>query len=74
MKVSCPFCGNEVIVRGLGRKGLNMPVTIVCDQLRQHKGEDKAPDKAAEDLHCSPAYLYKVLKAEGLKMKDIIKQ
>jgi hypothetical protein len=74
MKVVCPNCGQEVIVSGLGRKGLNMPVTIICDELRRHKGEDKAPNKAAETLGCSRAYLYKVLKAEDLKMKDIIKK
>ena len=70
MKVSCPFCGNEVIVRGLGRKPFNVPVTNVCDRLRLHRDVDKA----AESLGCSKGYLYKVLKAEGLKMKDIIKK
>jgi hypothetical protein len=74
MKVVCPNCGSEVIVRGLGRKGLNMTVTIVCDELRRHKGEVNAPNKAAETLGCSPAYLYKVLKAKRLKMKDITKK
>jgi hypothetical protein len=70
MKVRCPKCGSEVVVSGLGRKPFNMPVTNVCDELRLHIG----PAEVAEKLHCSKAYLYKVLKAEGLKMKDIIKK
>jgi len=68
MKVVCQNCGQEVMVNGLGRNGLNIPLTIVCDNLRVCKGADKA----AELLGCSPAYLYKVLKINGLKMKDVI--
>ena len=70
MKVVCQNCGTEVIVKGLGRKALNMPVTIVCDKLRVCKDVGMA----AELLNCSPAYLYKVLKAKGLKMKDFTKK
>jgi len=69
MKVICRNCGKEVTVSGLGRKAFNIPVTNVCDYLRQYRDVDMA----AKHLHCSPAYLYKVLKAEGLKMKDLIK-
>ena len=70
MKVICQKCGNEVTVNGLGRKAFNIPITNVCDYLRQYHDVDMA----AKRLHCSPAYLYKVLKAEGLKMKDITKK
>ena len=70
MKVICQKCGNEVTVNGLGRKAFNIPVTNVCDYLRLYCDVDMA----AKHLHCSPAYLYKVLKAEGLKMKDLIKK
>jgi hypothetical protein len=70
MKVVCQNCGEVVIVSGLGRKAFNVPVTIICDKLRVCKDVGKA----AELLDCSPAYLYKVLKAEGLKTKDIIKK
>ena len=70
MKVRCPNCGSEVVVSGLGRKPFNMPITNICDELRLHTG----PTEAAEILGCSKAYLYKLLKAEGLKMKDFTKK
>jgi hypothetical protein len=52
-----------------GRKSLNIPVTVVCDTLRAYR----SADGAAKELGCSRPYLYKILKAHGLKMREVIK-
>jgi hypothetical protein len=70
MIVCCPHCGKLVVVNGLGRKAFNMPVIKVCDALRLHR----SVSTAAVALGCSPAYVYKVLKADGLTPADVIKQ
>jgi len=57
------------VVNGLGRKAFNMPVTKVYDAL-QHNRSVLA---AANELGCSRAYVYKVLKANGLTPADVIK-
>lgn len=68
MKVQCPNCGKSVVVDGLGRKAFNMPVTKVCDALRIQC----SVLAAANELKCSRAYIYKVLKAGGITVKDVI--
>ncbi len=68
MEVRCPNCGETIAVNGIGRKPFNMPVTEVCDALRQHR----SVLAAANSLGCSRAYIYKVLKAGGMTVKDII--
>ena len=68
MIVQCPNCGETVVVGGLGRKAFNMPVTKVCDALKLYR----SVLAAANSLGCSRAYIYKVLKAGGLKLKDVI--
>ena len=68
MIVQCPHCGKPVVVNGIGRKPFNMPVTKVCDALQLHR----SVLAAANELGCSRAYIYKVLKANGLKLKDVI--
>lgn len=70
MLIQCPHCGGTVVVNGLGRKAFNMPVTEVCDALRLHR----SVLAAATALDCSRAYVYKVLKANGLRQADIIKE
>ena len=69
MLVQCPHCGNSVVVNGLGRKAFNMPVINVYDALRLHR----SVLAAANELGCSRAYIYKVLKAEGVIPADVIK-
>ena len=69
MLVRCPHCGETIVVNGLGRKPFNMPVTEVYDALRLHR----SVLAAANSLGCSRAYIYKVLKARGLTVKDVIK-
>jgi len=68
--VQCPHCGGTVAVNGFGRRPLNIVVTKVCDALRLHR----SVLVAANSLGCSRAYIYKVLKANGLKPADIIKE
>ena len=69
MKVQCPHCGGMVVVNGLGRKAFNMPVTNVYDALRLHR----SVLAAANELGCSRAYIYKILKTNGLTPAEVIK-
>ena len=69
MLVQCPHCGQPVVVNGLGRKAFNMPVTNVYDALRLRR----SVLAAANELGCSRAYIYKVLKADGLTPAGVIK-
>jgi len=69
MKVDCPACGKKIQVNGLGRRPLNIPVTKVCDLLKRYS----SVPPVAEVLGCSRAYIYKVLKANGLKTEDLIR-
>lgn len=68
MIVQCPHCGQEVEVKGIGRHPLSIPLTNVCDALKRRS----SVALAAEDLKCSQPYIFKVLKANGLKLKDVI--
>ena len=70
MLIQCPNCGNSMVVNSLGRKAFNMPVTKVCDALQLHRNVLGA----ANALGCSRAYVYKVLKANGLTQSDVIKE
>ena len=69
MKIQCPNCGQTVVVNGLGRKPLNIPLKNVCEALQAHC----SVVAAAQDLECSQGYIFAVLKANGLKLNDIIK-
>lgn len=68
MIVKCPNCGESVVVNGLGRKPLNIPFKIVCDALNKHHNVRDT----AQELRCSPAYIFKVLKANSLSLRDVI--
>ena len=68
MIVQCPYCGGTVVVNGLGRKPLNIPLKNVCEVLRTRR----SVAAAAQDLNCIEGYIFKVLKANGLKLKDVI--
>lgn len=68
MKIQCPNCGHSVVVNGLGRRPLNIPLKNVCECLLKH-GNVAA---AAKELKCSQGYIFGVLKANGLKIKDVI--
>jgi len=56
------------MVNGLGRKRLNIPLKNVCETLQAHR----SVAAAANELNCSQGYIFGVLKANGLKSKDII--
>lgn len=68
MKIQCPNCGKQVVVNGLGRKPLNIPLKIVCEALQAHANVVAA----SQELNCSPGYIFSALKANGLKLKDVI--
>ena len=70
MIVRCPNCGKSVVVNGLGHKPLNIILKNVCEALQAHHNIVAA----ARELGCSPAYIFGVLKANGLKLKDMIKR
>ena len=69
MIIPCPHCGKPVVVNGLGRKPLNIPLKNVCETLQAHR----SVATAANELNCSQGYIFGVLKANGLKLKDVIK-
>ena len=66
--ITCPNCGRKVSVGTGGRKPLNIGVILVCDTLQR----SKSVAVAARESGCSRAYIYKVLKAQGLKVKEVI--
>jgi hypothetical protein len=68
MIVQCPHCGKPVAVNGLGRKPLNIPLKNIYEALKTHR----SVVTAAQELNCSPGYIFNVLKAYGLKLKDVI--
>ena len=68
MIVQCPNCGERVVVNGLGRKRLNIPLKNICEALQS----ERSMAAAAEKLHCSQGYIFNALKLQGLKLKDII--
>jgi hypothetical protein len=70
MIVKCPHCGKEVAVNGLGRKPLNIPLKNVLESLQAYR----SVTAAAQELGCSPSYLFGVLKANGLKLREVIKK
>ena len=63
MKITCPYCHTEIVVNGLGRKKLDVPVKNICDALAKYSNITRA----AESLGCSRGYIYKVL-AENKKL------
>ena len=68
--ITCPYCGKVAATLLLGRPTSNIGVTKVCDALRLCR----TVPLAAEKLGCSRAYIYKVLKANGLTPAAIIKE
>ena len=70
MIIQCPHCGERVVVNGLGRKRLNIPLKNICEALRS----DGTVAAAARELHCSQGYIFNILKSSGLKPKNIIEK
>ena len=68
-EVICPKCGEKIRVKGTGgRKPKDLPVIFVCDKLQA----TRSVQQAAEELGCSRGYIYKVLKAAGLGMREVM--
>ncbi len=70
MIINCPHCGQTVTVHGLGRKRLNIPLKKVLESLSAHR----SVVVAAQELNCREAYIFGVLKANKMKLKDIKRQ
>jgi len=52
----------------LGRKRLGVPVENIIDGLRKRR----SVVIVAQELGCSRGHIYDVLKAEGLKVRDVV--
>mgnify|MGYP001040112672 CR=1 FL=1 len=68
MIIQCPKCGEKVVVKGLGRKPLNITLKNVYECLRKYR----SVAGAAQELGCSQGYIYGVLKDNGLRPNDLI--
>lgn len=68
MLIQCPHCGKSVVVNGLGRRRLNIPLKNICECLQSYY----SVAAAAQELNCSQAYIFGALKANGLRLKDVI--
>ena len=68
MLVQCKHCRKSIAVNGLGRKPLAIPVIKVYDAVHLYRDVLAT----ANELGCSRAYIYKVLKANGLTVADVI--
>ena len=68
MIIQCSNCGERVVVNGLGRKRLNIPLKNIYEALQSERSVASAADK----LHCSQGYIFNALKLQGLKPSDII--
>ena len=69
MIIECPRCGEKVEVNGLGRKRLDISLKNIYEALRAHS----SVAGAANELGCSQGYIYNVLKANGLRLRDVFK-
>ncbi len=58
------------MVSRFGRRPLNIPVTKVCDALELCR----SVTEAANELKCSRAYIYKMLKIGGLSPEEVIQR
>jgi len=56
------------VVNGLGRKPLNIPLK----NIRECLIKQCSIRAAAKELGCSEAYIFGILKANGLKVKDVL--
>lgn len=64
MITQCPNCSEKIVINGLGRKPLNIPLKNVYDAIQAYG----SVAMAANSLGCSRGYVYKVLKANRIKL------
>jgi molybdenum-dependent DNA-binding transcriptional regulator ModE len=67
MKVLCPYCGQSVTIKGLGRKPSEIGVKNILDALIS----TRSIAEAAKQLKCSRGHIYGILKANGLIAKKL---
>jgi hypothetical protein len=67
MKVICPHCGKTVVIDGLGRKPLNIPLKNIFKALKNNC----TAAAAGQELGCSEAHIFGILRANNLKLKDV---
>lgn len=70
MKVQCPNCGNEVIVRGLGRPRKNLDGNKVLGTLTANR----SVTKTATEYGVSRGSIRNAMIAIGLTTKEIIRK
>lgn len=70
MITQCPKCGEKIVVKGLGRKPLNIPLKNVYDAIQA----DGSVAGAAREIDCSRGYIYKVLKDNGVGLSDVFSE
>ena len=61
MIINYPHCGELVVVNGLGRKRLDIPLKNIYEALRSERNVTDA----ARTLHCSAGYIFNELKSRG---------
>ncbi|MCX6008052.1 MAG: hypothetical protein NTZ34_12450 [Chloroflexi bacterium] len=64
---TCPDCDEIGEVKGIGRKSLTIPRKNVCEAIQTHR----SVAGAAQELGCSQAYIFHVLKTNGLTLMDV---
>ena len=82
MTITCPHCGMVAAALEIGRPRSTISVTDICDVLQSHysrlRGQHTGRVKhlsvlgAAEELGCSPALVYKVLKVNGKTVDQVL--
>jgi hypothetical protein len=65
--VSCPNCHQLIAVHGNGRPQLGLSLINVCEAVRACP----TAKLSAKKLGCSEGYVFKVLKLNGLKLKEV---
>ena len=70
MKITCPECGKRIEVVTGHPPRLDIPVTTLCDALK----DSKDVQSAANTLKCSRAYIYRELKKVGKTPQDYLKR
>jgi len=66
--ITCPHCGKVAATLGIGRAATNIVVIDICDALQRTRNIRAA----ADELGCSRALIYKILKANGMTPANVI--
>lgn len=66
--IICQHCGKVAATIGIGKVATSLTVTDICDALKSYK----SVKLAAQNLKCSRALVYKILKANGLTAPEVL--